>query len=310
MLATGSLVGFLFGSALTASLAARSPEYRGRTAVQWIRALQSADAAVRERATYALTRFESLPAAACRPLGQRLSDEHFVQQEAITTLVHWMRDGRCLNEVLDALVHARTPAARSAAATVLRGAGSEARAGVPMLIVALHDTAVDVRAMSAAALGEVGDTAAGTRRALGQSASGDEAPAVRGNAIEALARLDTPAVEMRALVAAAIHDTSADVRAIAVNALASASGPRWEASIRVLADDPVVAVRTAVARLVGRSPGIATGDSILESLARDTSVAVRDAAVQAQQVRAIYRRVMPAMGIGGLLRGGGTRRKR
>ncbi len=285
LLIVGGVGGFIIGSTITAADAVRPQRWGGHNAAEWTEQLRSADANVRGRATFALSEFDSLPAGACSLLAAELSAPGFVADEAVATLIVWVRRGRCLAESVGEL-DGRPPAlARTAVATVLRGAGPPARAAVPSLLRLLDDPAEEVRAMACAALGQIGDTAAAIRNPLEAAAVHDHAATVRLNALEAITRLDAPVREMDRIAQQVVRDPSSDVRETAVGAMARVSGPVWERMVEDLARDSIASVRVATARLIGRSPDLAGGDSILSRLSRDVDPLVRDAAAQAHTLR-------------------------
>jgi HEAT repeat protein len=199
--------------------------YHGRSLAQWLTALESTHAGVRDTAAYALTRLvPALPTAlpsVIRAESRVLGDpDEEVEREATAALIT-LGPGSDITvpTMIGVLARDPNPSARMHAAQVLGALGQRAGASIPVVIAALADSNASVRLVAVSALARIGLNT--NQLDVVARVATDSDAAVRAAAIESMIALHAPAEILRTIGERAAHDPDAVVRVQAVYALAT-----------------------------------------------------------------------------------------
>ncbi len=226
---------------------------------QWTEDLDAADV---ERRVAALDRYslgtsdwpQPVP---CAALSRRMRDTA-VRASALPALVRVVRGGKCLDDVIAALVSGPDAATRALAARALGSAPHAALALVeqPLIAVAQRDDSSAIAAV--VALGQLADTTTAVRHVLvGAFRRGAET--MRIEALESLMRTSDPE-DLVPFIESAMVDDSPSVRAASVFALSGTgdmvqTNPRIASRLRLRAGDSSVEVRNLHRELDERKAG-------------------------------------------------------
>lgn len=240
--------------ALAALCACSKPEeHEGKPMSYWVSQITSPDSVRRHAAAEAFAHDAAHSPEAARALlevlaSEREPDVHATVAEALGSLGE--EGARAVPELIR-LLGDEHEIVRARAASALGSVGGGNSAVVEALAKALGDSDHDVRAAAAEALARIGVPAAASASALLRVANTDRIGWVRLQAVRALGRVAQPDAEARAFLAArAEGDEWPAMREEALNALALHGEAARTAisSIRRAARDTDVAVRHAAAR--------------------------------------------------------------